>query len=395
MSVFDEYEKGSFRGVPFLYVDSDGELGRRKVVHEYPGRDLPFIEDLGRRTRVWSLEIMVAGSDYMGWRDRLTAALDAPGPGILVHPTLGQLKVEVLSARGPRESTRRGGTARFFVLFGAAGDARYPADSADGRRVVEEKSQAATQALAGQLKDRLDVAGRPSFIGADAVAQVEAMAGAIHRAVTGLPELAAATGLMEDLNALTQSAASLVRDPIDLVQSLTTIWGDIVTAAERPLLALSALKSFFSFSGSNGTVPLATPNRVVQSENRSALSDAFAAGATIAAARVASAADYDSQQAADAERLAISDQIDTVCLTAADALYDALCGLRAALIADLGNRPGLPAIRRITLPADLPALVLAHRLYGGAARDADIVARNGIAHPGFVPGGRELEVLSV
>ena len=42
----------------------------------------------------------------------------------------------------------------------------------------------------------------------------------------------------------------------------------------------------------------------------------------------------------------------------------------------------------------IPALVLAHRLYDDPSWDADIVARNDVVHPGFVPGGVDLQVLS-
>jgi prophage DNA circulation protein len=44
--------------------------------------------------------------------------------------------------------------------------------------------------------------------------------------------------------------------------------------------------------------------------------------------------------------------------------------------------------------ATQPALVLAYSLYEDASRDADIIARNNVRHPGFVPGGRTLEVLA-
>lgn len=41
----------------------------------------------------------------------------------------------------------------------------------------------------------------------------------------------------------------------------------------------------------------------------------------------------------------------------------------------------------------MPALLIAHRVYGDARRADDIVSRNRIAHPGFVSGGQVLEVL--
>ena len=81
-------------------------------------------------------------------------------------------------------------------------------------------------------------------------------------------------------------------------------------------------------------------------------------------------------------------------LSASDDLYNSLSDLSAAIVADLGTRPGLPSLVALTLTVDLPALVIAQRLYGDAARAEDIVARNQVAHPGFVPGGRTLEVLN-
>jgi prophage DNA circulation protein len=78
-----------------------------------------------------------------------------------------------------------------------------------------------------------------------------------------------------------------------------------------------------------------------------------------------------------------------------DAVYGALADLRGAVVRDIAARGAdLARVVRYTPPETLPALVLAHRLYGDAARDGELVARNGIAHPGFVPGGLELEVLT-
>jgi prophage DNA circulation protein len=55
----------------------------------------------------------------------------------------------------------------------------------------------------------------------------------------------------------------------------------------------------------------------------------------------------------------------------------------------------LSPLTTFTAGRALPAVVLAHRLYGAADRAEDIVARNHVANPLFVPGGVALEVLSV
>ncbi|MDQ7010357.1 MAG: hypothetical protein Q9M29_00915, partial [Mariprofundaceae bacterium] len=68
--------------------------------------------------------------------------------------------------------------------------------------------------------------------------------------------------------------------------------------------------------------------------------------------------------------------------------------LRAAMVRDLTERAGrLPQIGVFTPRSGMPALLLAHRIHGDASRDAEIIARNSIRHPGFVPGGSPLEVI--
>ena len=110
MSWAQAYRGASFRGVPFQVVGHEGDFGRRTVTHEYPLRDKPYVEDLGRKARTLKIEALVIGADYMAARDRLLAAIEQPGPGRLVHPYLGELQVSVLGVT-LRESTAQGGMA--------------------------------------------------------------------------------------------------------------------------------------------------------------------------------------------------------------------------------------------------------------------------------------------
>ena len=80
---------GSFRGVPFRTVDAEMRVGRRNVVNEYPQRDLPYVDDLGRRARRFVVEAYVIGDGYRAERDALIAAFEAKGSGELIHPRYG------------------------------------------------------------------------------------------------------------------------------------------------------------------------------------------------------------------------------------------------------------------------------------------------------------------
>jgi prophage DNA circulation protein len=81
--------------------------------------------------------------------------------------------------------------------------------------------------------------------------------------------------------------------------------------------------------------------------------------------------------------------------TTDDDMYAALQELRADVaVAVPSEASSLPRIVTYTSPATVPSLVLAHRLYGTVELEEDLVARNRVRHPGFVVGGRELQVLS-
>jgi prophage DNA circulation protein len=119
-------QPASFNGVQF-HVPVDMKAGgRRLVVHEFPKSDTPYTEDMGRRARHFTVHAYVIqcafnGFDYEPNRDALIAQLEAEGPGILVHPTMGVDTVDV----GPYSVTERlaeaGGMAEFEIEFTEAG----------------------------------------------------------------------------------------------------------------------------------------------------------------------------------------------------------------------------------------------------------------------------------
>lgn len=394
MSTLASYLPGSFRDVPFLYVDSDGELGRRVAVFEYPGRDIPYVEDMGKKARTWSLEIVVAGKSYMMDRNALITALSDPGPGTLVHPTLGDLTVSVLSARGPVESTREGGTARFSVTFIESGAPQYPLHAVDNRAITSDAADKVAQKAGQQMTDAVDVSGQ-DFTLTDAVAQVTAFVDSVKAGIAKISEIVSNSDIMKAITDISAAASDLIRAPMDLYMGIQDIFNDIVTAVTNPLDAFNALRDFFDFAGTPDSIPLTTSARITQAENKAQIAYAMTVAASVSASKAASLAEYTSQGEADTVREILADQMDALSLTASSQLFEALMDLRAAIISDLASRPGLPGLLTVTLPEDTPALVLAYRLYDDADRADEIVSRNAIAHPGFISGGLALEVLDV
>ena len=82
MSWKDNLREASFRDVPFFVESVSTEVGRRNVLYEYPFRDDPYIEDLGKAAGVYNVTGYVIQNadndfDYFTERDNLIAALEA------------------------------------------------------------------------------------------------------------------------------------------------------------------------------------------------------------------------------------------------------------------------------------------------------------------------------
>ena len=153
MSWRDRLLRGSYRGRPFFIREHEAEAGGRRVaVHEYPGRDRPYPEDLGRRTKKFRVDAYLVGDDYDVARDALVAACDLPGAGTLVHPYLGTLDVACTDC-SVAERTEEGRMARIRLSFVEGGANRYPQERMDTSAAVTAAAAAARSASESSLAE--------------------------------------------------------------------------------------------------------------------------------------------------------------------------------------------------------------------------------------------------
>ena len=129
----DELLPASFRNALFHVEANSKECGRRIVLHEFPKRDIPYAEDMGRRVKEFSVRgycitfpvdtnIDLYRRDYRIARDKLIDALETNGPDILQLPTMPPVKVVCPQYRWSEES-RAGGFCIFdmtFIEYGVA-----------------------------------------------------------------------------------------------------------------------------------------------------------------------------------------------------------------------------------------------------------------------------------
>lgn len=398
----ERYQPGSFRGAPFISVDHDVAGGRRVVVHEFPGRDEPVTEDLGRRARNFRLNCHVIGADYMTARDALFDALEEEGAGLLIHPWRGAMMVNVLDF-SQTESTEEGGYASFSIEFTEAGVAVEQTAPVDAQGAALATADAVTEEATEQFPLGFDVEGVAAFVEENAAqvvkyaAQATALLAAVQQGGVGPALRAFEAGLA----LLPVEVGGLLRAPLQLGHSLVGLVA-AVGALGSPMQRIETLLGMANHGRADEYLVPRTPARQREADNREAILHLLSAASMAEVVRQLAVVPLASHDEAAALRLRIAEQLDTLATLAADAGQDDRADqfdrLRRAVVQIVEARAGsLSRLYSHTPARSEPALVIANRLYGFAgveARAADIVARNFVRHPAFVPGGETLKVVA-
>ena len=386
----DAIRSASFRGVPFVVEGSTARFGRRVAVHEYPQRDIPYHEDMGRATRTFTVRGLVGGDgqDYRARRDALLDAIETPGPGQLVHPTYGEMTVVVLSA-DTTESSRDGGVWRFSLVCQESGALVFPAPTQDTPTASSSAADAVYDAQGDDFLASWTIEDMPDWVADDAITQVLAQRQTILDTVTGphastvrqMDELQIA---LDALEAAVNEDVSIVTDPDTLLSSLTDIY--------QRITSLPVLRELTAAAGAQASTSATTTDALAAEGNREALDRLLYRCLLGEHARALSLEDLGWLQRAELLRDELTARIGAEEDLGGPA-HSSLLDLRVAVVQDVAARAtDLPSMRTETVQTATPTLAIAARLYGDAHRAAEITERNHIPHPLFAVG--QMEVLS-
>ncbi|EFO1363685.1 DNA circularization protein, partial [Escherichia coli] len=178
----DRLQDASFRGVPFKVEEESAGTGRRVETHEYPNRDKPYTEDLGKVTFRPSITAYVVGDDCFDQRDRLIEALNKPGPGTLVHPTYGELKVCVDGEVRVSTSKSEGRIVRFDLKFVEAGELSYPTSGAATAQTLMSSCSALDDCISDSFSG-FSIDGVADFVQNDVIGNASIMLGYVSDAM--------------------------------------------------------------------------------------------------------------------------------------------------------------------------------------------------------------------
>lgn len=420
-------ENATFKGVPFKYENVTSTVGRRTQVTDLPGRDTPHTEDLGRRSRRFRITAYVLGTDYDIDRDRLIRAIEGGRPGLLVHPYWGNRTVRVEGDVPVTESPGEGGMARFEITFVDVEGEEQPLRRRDAQGEVVSRADDVLTAVREAFAEAFSVVDAVGDIRDEAVEVVEGIAevaqevksqidqavgivDTVHQVVSVLADTAeslislpnelasavtsAVSGVLESVASVGAAAERLARFPDTLTAPFRS---GSVSDRHRAVVLMRAWRGLHAFGDTLPLVAETSGQQALRAANQAALVRLLRVTAITETCRTAGQIAFDSFDQAQAVLDEISEAVDEIVHDVDDATYGALQDLRAALhrrIADAAET--LPRIVELTLEHPTPALVVAHRLYGDATRDAEILDRNPhVRNPALISAGTVLKVLSV
>ena len=419
----------SFRGVPFAVLRSGGQFGRRVAVHQYPGRDTPWAEDLGRgarRIRITGFllegDLIYGGGPIDLQRDLLIAAAEGAGASLLTHPTLGILNVlcESLSLDDGIEADNYAGFEFSFVEAGqqifpslliATGDAVVSAVMTAGLTIAADIGSALAVAQASSDSGAQDTAAaaktwsaQVEALGRDATAVLglssqlsgsygRYSAGANAGFASGTTYVTSAT--VADLVAAASAARANVSSAADALnaavasENSTTTTTDIATAVQALVNALLSACADPA-DAIRLLLALRTYAPIAATAVDAVMQSAFRRAAVTAAAQASSTYQPSSYDDASSTLASVTAALDVEIGAAGDVgddgSFSTLRTIRAAVVQDLTTRgASLSPIKTFSLGASVPDVVLAQRLYRDPSRAGQLTTQVAEAHPLFMP----------
>lgn len=213
----------SFKGVPFLWDESTEEGGRNPVVHVFPNRDDPYIEDLGEEPRTFTVMAYVHGNAADTAAAALMNALASGGPGLLVLPVRGAVVVQALPFKRREEKDRLGYIAFEckFIRDGAATAVVSLPSLLNVAFGAVDRLQSAALSAFGRM---VNVAGVPDYVAAAAYDGLASGAAAF--------DIARATNTVDlVVSARARDALAAVVAEADRGDDIGTIGADLFAAA--------------------------------------------------------------------------------------------------------------------------------------------------------------------
>lgn len=399
----DRLLPASFRGVPFWVDQAKTPIGQKGQLHEYPQRNQPFFEGLGQQAKIHDLTAFIVGADCLEQRDKLLQALEE-GSGELVHPWLGRMQVKVGEC-DMTQTRQDGGLVTFTLKFHPDEPLQFPKAVVDTKAQLMEASDTLLDSAVQRFEDGMSLVNQARVglknlregitQGFKAIQEriqplldIYVSAVVLARTVKELPHefSAEVKSVVEEARGLKDFAVEgyrgMVAEISKQIETAKTVdlpkptTGKDSAAAAKATIDLIQDAVLVQISQLVAAMPVATP--AVKLTTTPSLAQQ--------AQKPVQRLDVPVADDVLALRDSLNETIWQAALKADPTHFQALNNVRQKLSLHL-NAVASTGVRLVDLTpkSNKPALVVAYENFGDATRVGEVVQRNRIAHPGFIP----------
>ncbi|HDR9026957.1 TPA: DNA circularization N-terminal domain-containing protein [Burkholderia vietnamiensis] len=429
--------QASFGKVPFAVIGTNTRFGTRNVVHEYPFRDDVWVEEIGKLPRRFEIvgflienSQVYGGGPVIAQRDRLVEACEN-GAQTLVHPTFGTIDNVACLDSEASESLEHGRVIMVRFVFLRQRERICPNTSANTTSLLQSAASAIGLGAVADFVTDVAIAVQKgaivvqtavnTAIGWYQVAQTYindvrrffntvstlrgnfgrffgggnvGFAGSNQKAPSGttavqlLQNDAQARAAAQSAAAAVQAAAANPADGTALGAAARTFVAAVLATATDPADGIRILMNLAAYTPSSTFTnsPIGSAMQAMQTSVAALFRRTAIAGLAQAVASWQPASFDDAQTMMQNVTALLDVEIETAADSGDDNSYAALRQMRNAVVQDLQTRGGgLATLTTFEFNGNLPALVLAHRIYGDAGRADQLVQQVQPVNPLFMP----------
>lgn len=434
MSWRDNLQPASWRGVAFSVERTVTSGGRRiKEIDRWQKRTITV--DQGPKLVSFTIEAFIIQNsdndfDYFGQRDKLIDKLqNVRGPGILVHPFHGRLKVHSRDW-SIEESFDEGGIARFTIDFDLEQTSLFPGETKDSKKVVDAQATASTNLSIDNFINTMNAAAvfLKNLISpiTNMMLKIQTAIGSVNNVVrstvnTALGVISTAISTLQVVLNAPCDLYNTCKDACDAFGNLVGMAGEVISSGVIGGCSGTTRGNAYTLDGDSIPESLGTSvvNQIVnvvddldqesifssQEENLLIIINIFKLQLLIFAARVGIRIDYSSQDSLfdilELLRQAFDDFMENILgeqLTLDNTdVFVAAEQMKITFIDEM-NTVAETLVKEIDYqtPNDiLSTLVLSYNKYEDIDRCAEIFNKNRIfiKHPGFIPENSTIRIL--
>jgi len=440
----DNLLPGSYKGIPFHVESHEYTSGRRTspfyLIDETEGKEKvkirPTVEDSGRETREFSLELYVIQNDapdrnYFTLRDSLINAFEEYGTGLLIHPYMGEVECTVLDKYKMSEKWDEGGIARFSVTFIETVIAE-PRRTSESDNKIEDKKKEVDDIALDNLADNYEASGVFQDNTATAIVGMmtkisenmyQILSSANSYVNEAISEMSSIIQTVDDIIDFPCDVGYAILNTVNKVSNVIglgveTITGGIVGGCSGVIrnarelngtsvpenMGISTTRALITSMEYNPVEDVFVPEE--QKGNIATVRNTFSVFCITTGCVVLIHTEFSNQEKLIEYMNLFTTAIDEVLTRIGDEtadiktvdVFNAIQDMRNLFINEmLIKNTSIAKTNYYKVgPGTTSALQLAYELYGDLDRMQDIYNRNkaAIAHPGFLPGGERLKVLS-